>query len=348
LLLLLVATAAARELSSQNLICQVTCDYWCSSPLLLFFFLAVVLLLLVATAGAGAVSSQNLICQATCDYWCSLPLLLVVFFPAVVLLLLLVATAVAGAVSSQNLICQVTCDYWCSPPLLLFFSRCSATAAGCHRCRSWVVEPKSDLSSHLWLLVLAAAAAVFFPAVVLLLLVATAAARELSSQNLICQVTCDYWCSPPLLLFFFRCSADAASCHRWWEKNKKCVRHGTKAMWAGGGEGEDTGPIVKEMRHQRKQQYTRQEIDLPPGRGGPTRQSCKKELVATMLLKKSSRSKDGHGRSLTMFSVFFLYPSDDLRKCQFFKKGVIENPLLVVGFFRGAGARGWSITGPSH
>jgi hypothetical protein len=36
--------------------------------------------------------------------------------------------------------------------------------------------------------------------VVLLLLTATAAAGELSSQSLICQVTCDYWCSPPLLL----------------------------------------------------------------------------------------------------------------------------------------------------
>jgi hypothetical protein len=46
---------------------------------------------------------------------------------------------------------------------------------------------------------------------VLLLLVATAAARELSSQSLFCQVTCDYWCSPPLLLLFPpRCSAAAA------------------------------------------------------------------------------------------------------------------------------------------
>jgi hypothetical protein len=35
--------------------------------------------------------------------------------------------------------------------------------------------------------------------VVPLLMVATAGA-ELSSQNLICQVTCDYWWSPPLLL----------------------------------------------------------------------------------------------------------------------------------------------------
>jgi hypothetical protein len=35
---------------------------------------------------------------------------------------------------------------------------------------------------------------------VLLLLVATAGAGAMSSQNLICQVTCDYWCSPPLLL----------------------------------------------------------------------------------------------------------------------------------------------------
>jgi hypothetical protein len=54
----------------------------------------------------------------------------------------------------------------------------------------------------LLLLVLAAAAAVVcvFAVVLLLLLVATTAAGELSSQYLICQVTCDYWCSPPLLL----------------------------------------------------------------------------------------------------------------------------------------------------
>jgi hypothetical protein len=43
-----------------------------------------------------------------------------------------------------------TCGYWCSPPLLLL---------------------------------------VFFPAVVLLLLVATDSARELSSENLSCQIT---------------------------------------------------------------------------------------------------------------------------------------------------------------
>jgi hypothetical protein len=35
---------------------------------------------------------------------------------------------------------------------------------------------------------------------VLLLLVATAGAGVMSIQNLICQVTCDYWCSPLLLL----------------------------------------------------------------------------------------------------------------------------------------------------
>jgi hypothetical protein len=50
--------------------------------------------------------------------------------------------------------------------------------------------------------VAAAAAGVCVFAVVLLLLVATAGAGAgaMSSQNLICQVTCDYWWSSPLLL----------------------------------------------------------------------------------------------------------------------------------------------------
>jgi hypothetical protein len=34
----------------------------------------------------------------------------------------------------------------------------------------------------------------------LLMVVATAGAGAMSSQNIICQVTCDYWCSPLLLL----------------------------------------------------------------------------------------------------------------------------------------------------
>jgi hypothetical protein len=51
--------------------------------------------------------------------------------------------------------------------------------------------------------------------------------------------------------------------------------------------GMSTGAMVNETRQHLKRQYTRHGIDLPPGRGGPTRQSCKKELVATMLLKNS-------------------------------------------------------------
>jgi hypothetical protein len=83
------------------------------------------------------------------------------------------------------------------------------------------------------------------------------------------------------------------------------VRRGTRATRAGGGEGEDTGAIVNEMRHQRKRQYTRQEIDLPPGRGGPTRQSCNKELVATMLFKKTVGQKMAMGVRLRCFLCFF-------------------------------------------
>jgi hypothetical protein len=49
-------------------------------------------------------------------------------------------------------------------------------------------------------LLAAAAGGVCVFAVVLLLLVATAGAGVMSSQNLICQVTCDYCCSPPLLV----------------------------------------------------------------------------------------------------------------------------------------------------
>jgi hypothetical protein len=40
-----------------------------------------------------------------------------------------------------------------------------------------------------------------------------------------------------------------------------------------------------------------------------------------------------------MFSVFFNARQMIYASAGFFKKGVIENPLLVVGFFRGAGAR---------
>jgi hypothetical protein len=60
----------------------------------------------------------------------------------------------------------------------------------------------------------------------------------------------------------------------------------TRDTRAGGGEGDDTGAMVNETRQQLKRQYTRHEIDLPTGREVPTRKSCKKELVATMLLKK--------------------------------------------------------------
>jgi hypothetical protein len=66
-------------------------------------------------------------------------------------------------------------------------------------------------------LAIAAAGVCVFDAV-LLLLVATAGAGAMSIQNLIFQVTCDYWWStPPLLLVCvcFRCIAAAAGCHRW-------------------------------------------------------------------------------------------------------------------------------------
>jgi hypothetical protein len=46
----------------------------------------------------------------------------------------------------------------------------------------------------------AAAAGVCVFAAVLLLMVSTAGAGDLSNQNLIFQVTCYYWWSPPLLL----------------------------------------------------------------------------------------------------------------------------------------------------
>jgi hypothetical protein len=78
-----------------------------------------------------------------------------------------------------------------------FFSRCSAAAAGCHRCRSRVFDRKLTLVTtgarrHCCRFCLFT--------VVLLLLVATNAARELSKVN----YTCDYYCcSPPLLLPFF-------------------------------------------------------------------------------------------------------------------------------------------------
>jgi hypothetical protein len=53
---LLVATDAAREMSSENY----TCDYyWCSPSLLPPFFPTVVLLLLVTTDAARELSSEN-------------------------------------------------------------------------------------------------------------------------------------------------------------------------------------------------------------------------------------------------------------------------------------------------
>jgi hypothetical protein len=60
-----------------------------------------------------------------------------------------------------------------------------------------------------------------------------------------------------------------------------------------------------------------------------------------MLLKKNSRSNDGHGRSFPMIFYFFVVRQMIYAFACLLKKGVFENPL----FFRGAGARGGSITG---
>jgi hypothetical protein len=167
-LLLLVATEAARELSEVNY----TCDYYCYSPLLLLHFFH------CRAAAAGCHRSRSkvfekitlVITTGNHRRCCRL------FFFTVVMLLL-VATDAAREFSEVN----YTCDYYCCSPLLLLpFFHCRAAAAGCNRSRSRVFEKITlviTTGNHRH------CCRLFFFTVVLLLLAATDAARELSEVN---------------------------------------------------------------------------------------------------------------------------------------------------------------------